>query len=159
MAAPRNTSLIRRELFRIGRLAAGRRAFSRLSRASGVELSQQEVQVLMALAHRGAQSIGGIARTAHMEKAAVSRNVSRLRDGGLVTTAADDRKGSVVIVTMSPAGEEITAKITYEQDDYLRSVLGEWSDADVSTLGDVLRRLADDLEARLDAREQEIARS
>jgi DNA-binding MarR family transcriptional regulator len=76
-------------MFRITRLAAGRRAFTRLRNASGIDLGQQEVQVLLALTYGGPQSISGIARTAHMEKAAVSRNVSRLREAGLVTTATD----------------------------------------------------------------------
>ena len=150
MPAVRSVNSIRREMFRISRLSAGRRAFGRLSRASGVQLSQQEVQVLLALTHAGASSVGGIARTAHMEKAAVSRNVGRLRDGGLVTTAADQRKGSVVIVTLSAAGEDVARRIAEAQDDFLRTVLTGWSDAEIERFGVLLRRFADDLEGRLE---------
>jgi DNA-binding MarR family transcriptional regulator len=116
MSTARSTSTIRRELFRITRLAAGRRAFTRLRIAAGIDLSQQEVQVLLALTYGGTQSVSGIARTAHMEKAAVSRNVSRLRDAGLVTTAADQRKGSIVNVAVSGAGEQLAERIARAQD-------------------------------------------
>src|SRR6185437_14495366 len=119
MSAARSTSTIRRELFRITRLAAGRRAFTRLRTASGIDLSQQEVQVLLALTYAGSLSIGGISRTAHMEKAAVSRNVSRLRDAGLVTTATDQHKGSVVNVTVSADGEQLAERIVKAQDDHM----------------------------------------
>src|SRR6201995_6052758 len=119
MSAASSTSTIRRELFRITRLAAGRRAFTRLRNDSGIELGQQEVQVLLALTYGGAQSIGGISRTAHMEKAAVSRNVSRLRDAGLVNTATDRHKGSVVNVTVSAEGEARAERIARAQDDHM----------------------------------------
>lgn len=149
MSTARSTSTIRRELFRITRLAAGRRAFTRLRTASGIDLSQQEVQVLLALTYAGSQSVGGIARTAHMEKAAVSRNVSRLRDAGLVTTAIDQHKGSVVNVTVSAAGEQLAGRIAREQDDYLDAILSEWSPQDRDHFAVMLQRLGDDWEQRL----------
>ena len=149
MPAERSTSTIRRELFRITRLAAGRRAFSRLRNASGIDLSQQEVQVLLALTYGGSQSVGAIARTAHMEKAAVSRNVSRLRDAGLVATATDRRKASVVNVTVSPAGEQLAARIAREQDDHLDAILSGWSASDRDAFAAMLQRLGEDWEQRL----------
>lgn len=149
MSAEGSTSTIRRELFRITRLAAGRRAFTRLRNASGIDLSQQEVQVLLALTYAGPQSIGGITRTAQMEKAAVSRNVSRLRDAGLVATATDQHKGSVVNVTVSAAGEQLAARIAREQDDYMDAILSAWPAHDRDTLACMLRRLGDDWEQRL----------
>jgi DNA-binding MarR family transcriptional regulator len=150
MSAERSTSTIRRELFRITRLAAGRRAFTRLRNASGIDLSQQEVQVLLALTYGGSQSVGGIARAAHMEKAAVSRNVSRLRDAGLVSTATDRHKGSVVNVTVTAAGEQLAARMASAQDDYLDTILSAWSPQDRNTFADLLRRLGEDWEQRLD---------
>lgn len=149
MSAARSTSTIRRELFRITRLAAGRRAFTRLRTASGIDLSQQEVQVLLALTYRGSQSISGISRTAHMEKAAVSRNVSRLRDAGLVTTATDRRKGSVVNVTVSRAGEQLAARIARAQDDHMDAILSSWSAQERDAFADMLQRLGDDWERRI----------
>lgn len=149
MSAEGSTSTIRRELFRITRLAAGRRTFTRLRITSGIDLSQQEVQVLLALTYAGPQSIGGIARTAQMEKAAVSRNVSRLRDAGLVFTATDQHKGSVVNVTVSAAGEQLAARIAREQDDYMDAILSAWPAQDRDTFAGMLRRLGDDWEQRL----------
>jgi DNA-binding MarR family transcriptional regulator len=149
MPAERSTATIRRELFRITRLAAGRRAFTRLRKASGIELSQQEVQVLLALTYGGSQSVGAIARTAHMEKAAVSRNVARLRDAGLVTTAIDQLKASVVNVTVSAAGEQLAARITTAQDDYMDAILSDWSARDRDAFARMLQRLGDDWQRRL----------
>jgi DNA-binding MarR family transcriptional regulator len=149
MSAERSTSTIRRELFRITRLAAGRRAFTRLRNASGIELSQQEVQVLLALTYGGTQSISGIARTAHMEKAAVSRNVSLLRDAGLVTTETDQRKGSVVNVAVSAAGEQLAARIARSQDEHMAAILSGWSPQERDAFASMLQRLGDDWEQRL----------
>ena len=149
MSAERSTSTIRRELFRITRLAAGRRAFTRLRSASGIDLSQQEVQVLLALTYGGSQSISGISRTAHMEKAAVSRNVSRLRDAGLVTTATDQRKGSVVNVTVSPAGEQLATRIGRAQDEHMDAILSAWSAQERDDFAGMLQRLGNDWEQRL----------
>lgn len=136
-------------MFRITRLAAGRRAFTRLRNASGIDLGQQEVQVLLALTYGGPQSISGIARTAHMEKAAVSRNVSRLREAGLVTTATDQHKGSMVNVTVSAAGEQLAARMTRAQDDQMDAILSSWSPQERETFADMLHRLGDDWEKRL----------
>ena len=149
MPAERSTATIRRELFRITRLAAGRRAFTRLRNASGIDLSQQEVQVLLALTYGGSQSVGAIARTAHMEKAAVSRNVGRLRDAGLLTTATDQHKASVVNVTVSPAGQQLAARIARAQDDYMDTVLSDWSAGDRVAFARMLQRLGDDWQRRL----------
>jgi DNA-binding MarR family transcriptional regulator len=149
MSAARSTSTIRRELFRITRLAAGRRAFTRLRTASGIDLSQQEVQVLLALTYAGSLSIGGISRTAHMEKAAVSRNVSRLRDAGLVTTATDQHKGSVVNVTVSADGEQLAERIVKAQDDHMDAILSEWSAPERDAFASMLQRLGDDWEQRI----------
>jgi DNA-binding MarR family transcriptional regulator len=149
MSAALSTSTIRRELFRITRLAAGRRAFTRLRTASGIDLSQQEVQVLLALTYGGSQSIGGISRTAHMEKAAVSRNVSRLREAGLVSTATDRHKGSVVNVTVSEEGEQLATRIARAQDDHMDAILGAWSAQERDDFAGMLQRLGDDWEKRL----------
>jgi DNA-binding MarR family transcriptional regulator len=135
-------------MFRITRLAAGRRAFTRLRNASGIDLGQQEVQVLLALTYGGPQSISGIARTAHMEKAAVSRNVSRLREAGLVTTATDQHKGSVVNVTVSAAGEQLAARMTRAQDDQMDAILSSWSPQEREIFAGMLHRLGDDWEKR-----------
>ena len=105
--------------------------------------------MLLALTYGGSQSIGGISRTAHMEKAAVSRNVSRLRDADLVTTATDRRKGSVVNVTLSEAGEQVARRIARAQDDYVDAILSGWSVQEREDFAGMLQRLGDDWQQRL----------
>ncbi|HEV8296827.1 MAG TPA: hypothetical protein VGQ20_06020, partial [Acidimicrobiales bacterium] len=62
-------------LHRLQRLLASRRVFSRLAEASGVELSQQAIQVLRALSEDGPRPVADVARVAHMDLGAVSRQL------------------------------------------------------------------------------------
>src|SRR4051794_41987442 len=74
---------------RIGRLMGSRQVSSRIAGAAGAEGTKQGVQILRALHRFGEQPIAGLASLAHMDIAAVSRQLRLLEDARLVEKAAE----------------------------------------------------------------------
>lgn len=127
------------------RLRASRNVHAALMRAAGVELSQQAAQVLLALGD--GQSVAELARAAHMDVAAVSRQLRALEDEGLLVRAPSPDHGSVVLVTATPRGQAIAERIRCVRNEHLERALAGWSHDDRRQLAVLLRQLVDDLQA------------
>jgi DNA-binding MarR family transcriptional regulator len=140
------TTQIDEGLHRLGRLLASRRVFSQLAAAAGVELSQQAVQVLRVLDRHQARSVAEVARAARMDVGAVSRQLATLQERGLASRRPSRAHGSVVLVTATPRGERVVARVSAVQGRHLREALAEWSEDDRAQLGQLLGRLVDDLQ-------------
>lgn len=127
------------------RLRGSRQVHAALVRAAHIELSQQAVQVLLALGH--GQSVAELARAAHMDVAAVSRQLRVLEDAGLLERAPSPDHGSVVIVTPTSRGRAVAERIRRVRDEHLHRALAAWTPDDREHLAALLQRLVDDLQA------------
>lgn len=138
-------SAIAGSLQALQRLRGSRRVHAALVRAADVELSQQAVQVLLALGD--SQSVAALARVAHMDVGAVSRQLRVLEDRGLVMRAPSPDNGSVVLVTATDTGIATARQIRRLRDEHLERALAAWTPGDRQHLGALLQRLVDDLQA------------
>jgi DNA-binding MarR family transcriptional regulator len=127
------------------RLRASRQVHGALMAAAGVDLSQQAVQVLTALAD--GQSVAQLAAAARMDMGAVSRQLAVLEDGGYLVRAASPDNGTVVIVSATRRGREAVERITTVRDGHLTRALASWSPDERTQLAELLQRLVDDLQA------------
>ena len=138
---------VRIGLYRLQRLLAGRRPFSALMAAAGLELSQQEIQVLQVLRDGEARSMAELARSARLDAAAVSRQVQMLEERGLVGRRPSPDHGRIVLVEPSAEGLDAARRVDDLRDRHLLDALDQWSGEDRETLGRLLLRLVDDLQA------------
>lgn len=138
---------VRLGLHRLQRLLASRRASSALATAAGVELPQQEVQVLQVLADGSARSVSDLARLARMDAGAVSRQVRALENRGLVERRSSPNHGRIVLVTPTASGLDAARRVKERRDRQLVDALRDWTPEDRTSLGRLLLRLTDDLQA------------
>lgn len=83
-----------------------------------------------------------IAEALGMDRSSTSTLIGRMRSLGLVDSTPDpeDRRG--VIVVLSAYGEECVSKTLVERGDAFEDRVRSWSDDDVRTLTQLLRRLS-----------------
>ena len=134
-------------LGRLTRLLANRRVHGRLTTALGIELSQQSMQVLGVLDAGRGLPVGEVARAAHMDVGAVSRQVRSLEERGLVTRTASPGNGSVVLVAATAAGRSVADQLAEVRSQHLSEALSGWTSDEIDTLSAQLDRLLDDLQA------------
>jgi DNA-binding MarR family transcriptional regulator len=127
------------------RLRGSRRVHAALADATGVDLSQQAVQVLAAL--EGTLTVAQLAHAARMDVGAVSRQLRVLEGSGHVTKRPSPDNASVVLVTATPHGNDVAARIAASRNDHLTRALAGWGANDRHTLTALLHRLVDDLQA------------
>jgi DNA-binding MarR family transcriptional regulator len=133
-------------LHRLQRLLSSRRVFSRLAEASGVELSQQAIQVLRALSEDGPRPVADVARVAHMDLGAVSRQLKALEDAGLLHRQTSPTHGSIVLVEATAKGKRAARQIEAVRARHLADALSTWTTAERAELGRLLLRFVDDLQ-------------
>ena len=129
---------------RLQRLGASRRVHAALSEATGVELPQQALQVLSAL--DGTMAVAELARAAHMDVGAVSRQLRLLEDDGYVQRSTSPDNGSIVLVRATTRGKAVARRVFDVRNDHLERALEDWPAADRRELATLLQRLVDDLQ-------------
>ena len=129
---------------RLQRLGASRRVHAALSDATGVDLPQQALQVLSAL--DGTMAVAELARAAHMDVGAVSRQLRLLEDGSYVQKSASPDNASVVLVTATARGRAIARRVFDVRNRHLEQALADWPARDRRELATLLQRLVDDLQ-------------
>ncbi len=132
-------------LLGLQRLRGSRRVHAALADATGIDLSQQAVQVLAAL--EGTFTVAQLAQAARMDVGAVSRQLRVLEDSGYVTKSPSPDNASVVLVTATARGRDVAARIGASRNDHLTRALADWTAPDRRTLTTLLHRLVDDLQA------------
>jgi DNA-binding MarR family transcriptional regulator len=144
---------------RLGRLMASRQVSTRIADAAGAEVSRQGVQLLRALHRDGQLPVAGLAASAHMDIAAVSRQLRPLEAAGLVERVTADHDGRVALVSLTAAGRRLADRIRSVGLRHLDAALASWSDADRRRLSTLLSRLVDDMMATEIAPEPDEAES
>ncbi|MBU6328450.1 MAG: MarR family transcriptional regulator [Acidobacteria bacterium] len=136
---------VRLGLTRLGRLLSSRRVHVGMAGAAGVELSEQAMNVLRALGDRESVPVGELARLAHMDAGAVSRQIRVLESEGLVERRTSPQHRSMVLVESTATGRAIAHRFERVRNAQLSRALADWTDEEREQLGRLLLRLVDDL--------------
>jgi DNA-binding MarR family transcriptional regulator len=149
---PADVEPVRLGLHRLQRLLGSRRPWAALGDAAGVDLAQQEIQVLQVLHDGEARSMADLARLARMDAAAVSRQVRALEDRGLVVRRPSPVHGRIVLIEPSEQGLVTARRLHDLRDRHLVDALAGWTPDERDALGRLMVRLVDDLERTPDRR-------
>ncbi len=93
--------------------------------------------------------VSELADAVHADISTVSRQVSTLVEHGLVSREPDPDDGRAQVLAVTADGTALLTAIREGRDQWLQSLLADWSDDDVRTLTTHLARLAADLETSL----------
>jgi len=127
-------------------------ALSRLFLAqTSAGISRTEVGVVAALAVRP-HRITELAAGEGLTQPAITRLVDRLQDRGWVGRQSDPDDGRVVMVRLTPAGQEMYGRLRAEYRALVHEEMAALADADVETLARAIDVL-DELIARLQERD------
>jgi DNA-binding MarR family transcriptional regulator len=137
---------LRQGVDRMQRMLGSRRIQARLVEVTGLELSQQAIQVLAVLPEGECYPVADVARRARMDVGAVSRQLRVLEDQGLVRREASPDHGSVVLVHATAAGLAARRRIEDVRRRHFAEALAEWTDEDRAQLGRLMTRLVEDLQ-------------
>jgi DNA-binding MarR family transcriptional regulator len=133
-------------LERLRRLMGSRSVFARQAEAAAVDLPQQAVQVLAALAGQPPRAVAEVARAARMDVGAVSRQLRVLEDAGLASRRASPTNGTVVLTAATHAGDELARRFRDVGAHQLERALAGWSQPEREQLGRLMLRFVDDLQ-------------
>lgn len=133
-------------LHRLGRLMGSRQVSARIADAAGVAVGQQGVQILRELRRNEELPIAALARAAHMDLAAVSRQLGPLEEVDLVRRTPSTVDARVALVSLTPEGRRVAERIHAVGLGHLDASLDRWSVPDVEQLASLLGRLIEDLQ-------------
>lgn len=124
------------------RLVASRQTFALALTAAGLELSQQEMQVLRVVWMEGSAPLGEIARRARMDAGAVSRQVPSLEQAGFV--ARRPGPANTVFLELTESGRRAVETFEQVRNGHMRRALRSWSTDDRHRFAELLRRFTAD---------------
>ena len=114
------------------------------SHTASDEVSASQYSVLAYLQRSGEPATpGALAAFEHVSPPVMTRLLARLEEAGLVERGAHPQDGRQVLITLTPAGEELVVRGRRERDEWLRARLGEIDAEERGTLREaveILRR-------------------
>jgi DNA-binding MarR family transcriptional regulator len=132
---------------RLGRLMGSRQVSSRIAGAAGANVTKQGVQILRVLYRSEKQSVAVLATAAHMDIAAVSRQLRLLEEAGLVQRASTARDGRVALVSLTPSGRRVAKRIREVGVRHLTNAMHDWKPSERAELARLMTKLVEDLMA------------
>lgn len=93
--------------------------------------------------------VSALAEVLHSDVSTVSRQVSTLVDLGFVKRGPDPDDGRAQALSLTDEGGTLLIAIREDRDRWLKGLLADWSDDDVTSFSAHLRHFASDLEASL----------
>jgi len=135
----------------LARVGQSRRAARARAARAGVHLTGAAQKVLRQAIENGPIRISDLARGSDMSDAVVSRQVTVLENGGLVTRVASPDDGRVAMVKPTAAGRQASGRLRRAADEIFQAYLQRWSAKELTDLADLMERLAGDLRSSSDA--------
>jgi DNA-binding MarR family transcriptional regulator len=111
------------------------------------DIGMLEWRVLLVLQRTKALNVRGLAAAAGLDKAAVSRTLTVLKDRGLVSVEQMQSRGRAAIASLTPKGEALCADILGASRDRQEQLFEVFPKADAEALSSMLRQLNLALEA------------
>jgi DNA-binding MarR family transcriptional regulator len=102
---------------------------------------------------RGPLRLSDLSTCVHTEISTTSRQVTSLARAGLVEKVPDPDDGRAQLIRVTGAGHETMRRLRDRRDSWLAGLLDDWDPEDVHTLARLLRRLNDEVETSLNAKE------
>ncbi|MAJ88840.1 MAG: hypothetical protein CL416_04470 [Acidimicrobiaceae bacterium] len=144
LSAP-DIAAVRSAVQRFQRLRAGKTTHAALVDAVGVELTQQSLRLLVAA--QDGQKASELGRATHMDAAAVSRELRRLENKGLIERSPSPHHHAGVIIHLTEAGRRTREKVIALREGHLTQALAGWRAEDVALFAQMLERFVTDLQA------------
>jgi DNA-binding MarR family transcriptional regulator len=138
-----SSALLSAEVVRLVRASHGMKAQIHAVKPDGVEWAGS--MLLFHLCKDGPQRSSALAAAVCVDPSTVSRQIGDLVGLGLVERRADPHDGRATLLAATAAGEARYQQIHERRDRAFAFMLADWSEADVSTLVALLRRLNDTL--------------
>ncbi len=118
--------------------------FARQAAAAGVVLTQPAYVLLRVLIDEGPQSMGALARAAHMDVGMATRQVSSLVDAKLATREPDPADARVTLIAVTRTGRRVAGSLQEIRRRHLHRALSGWTGAELAEFDRLLTRFFDD---------------
>ena len=102
-------------------------------------------EALAELSRGGPVTITDLSAAMHLERSTVSRLVGEAEAEGLVERSTHPEDGRMVTVTVTPRGQEVVDFVQGLRVGYLQHATGVFTDDEMTTLADLLGRLAESM--------------
>ena len=117
--------------------------YADVSRSLG--LTTQQAQLLCAA--RRSAAIGDLATTMRCERSNVSHLLDRAADRGLIGRRAGERDGRVIVVELSPEGQEVVQRFMNALELRLTAAVADWPEKQRAAATSMLNEIVDSLDA------------
>jgi DNA-binding MarR family transcriptional regulator len=118
--------------------------FARQAAAAGVVLTQPAYVLLRVLIDEGPQSMGALARSAHMDVGMATRQVSSLVDAELATREPDPADARVTLIAVTRTGRRVAGSLQEVRRRHLHRALSGWTGPELAEFDRLLTRFFGD---------------
>jgi DNA-binding MarR family transcriptional regulator len=124
------------------------RRWEHIALQAGVDLDRTSAVVLQTLAHPETShcKLHEIAGKLGIEAAAITRKTQLLEQAGLLSRTADQKDGRASVLSLTPAGKKIAARLHAAKRRELQAVIANWTATDRASLVRLVQKLADSIE-------------
>jgi DNA-binding MarR family transcriptional regulator len=126
---------------------AGPQRDDALLREAGVDLDRALFPILVRLASRGPLSVAALADQVGRDHTTISHQLSKLESLELISRQGDGSDRRVRTARLTPEGDTMARAILAARQRLLSGALADWSDADLTHLAVMNRRLVEALSA------------
>jgi DNA-binding MarR family transcriptional regulator len=127
------------------RFASSRKLDAVHAEQAGIDLNLAAWGVLGKVVAQGPVDLSALARLAHMQPSALSRQVRLLEDAGHITRAPHPDDARVSVVRATPSGRDAHRRMHDANDQLLVRQLRAWSTDELDHVTTLLERLVADL--------------
>lgn len=120
--------------------AAARTRWARFAEEVHPDLRGPGIMILQTILRHGALTVTGLGSMLDMDKAMVSRQVTKLRSLGLVDAKEADSDRRVTLLTASESARLAIERMQAQTADEYRARFADWDDSDLLQLQGMLRR-------------------
>ena len=123
-----------------------------------ITLERSAYGIMCKLADEGPQRLGALAVAFGLDPSTITRQVQDLERNGLVAREDHPLDGRVSVLRMTASGRQVLRKSRRHRRARLQKALSEWSAADLTDLGRLLKEFNASLDGLTESRELQQAR-
>jgi DNA-binding MarR family transcriptional regulator len=100
----------------------------------GLQLTRTQLEILMMLSQKPAQTTGELAGRLFLTQSAVTQTVDTLHRRGLLERRPDEHDRRVIRLELSPAGHEIADRVYAMKRENIRSLVSRLTDSETAVM-------------------------